>query len=101
MMVVSVEHEDEMTAREGALLLAAAMNDETKTPANTAAAVRDAAAAVGSRAAAVEAWVQVLPPADGFRAKERDYYRKVIYIKSNEIKGLIECRNKARSAPRL
>lgn len=100
MMVVSVEHEDEMTAREGALLLAAAMNDETKTPANTAAAVRDAAAAVGSRAAAVEAWVQVLPPADGFRAKERDYYRKVIYIKSNEIKGLIECRNKAQEVIR-
>lgn len=100
MMAVSVEHEDEMTAREGALLLAAAMNDETKTPANTAAAVRDAAAAVGSRAAAVEAWVQVLPPADGFRAKERDYYRKVIYIKSNEIKGLIECRNKAQEVIR-
>ena len=38
--------------------------------------------------------VQVLPPADGFRAKEKDRYRKVIYIKSNEIKGLMDCRNK-------
>ena len=27
-------------------------------------------------------------------AKEKDRYRKVIYIKSNEIKGLMDCRSK-------
>lgn len=69
MMAVAVEHEDEITAREGAVILAEAMKS------------------AGSR-------VQVLPPADGFRAKEKDRYRKVIYIKSNEIKGLMDCRNK-------
>lgn len=61
MMAVIIEHMDEITAREGAVLLAGVMTDET---------------------------IQVLPPADGFRAKEKDYYRKVIYIKSNEINGL-------------
>ena len=70
MMAVIVEHMDEITAREGAVLLAGAMTDET---------------------------IQVLPPADGFRAKEKDYYRKVIYIKSNEINGLIRCRERAQA----
>lgn len=73
MMAVVVEHADEMTAREGAVLLAAAMKG---------------------------AGVQVLPPSDGFRAKEKDHYRKVIYIKSNEIKGLMECRSKAQDMVR-
>ena len=70
MMAVIVEHMDEMMAREGAILLAGVMADEE---------------------------IQVLPPADGFRAKEKDYYRKVIYIKSNEINGLIQCRERAQS----
>lgn len=70
MMAVIVEHMDEITAREGAVLIAGAMTDET---------------------------IQVLPPADGFRAKEKDYYRKVIYIKSNEINGLIRCRERAQA----
>ena len=70
MMAVIVEHMDEMMAREGAILLAGVMTDEE---------------------------IQVLPPADGFRAKEKDYYRKVIYIKSNEINGLIQCRERAQS----
>ncbi len=73
MMAVVVEHADEMTAREGAVLLSAAMEG---------------------------AGVQVLPPSDGFRAKEKDHYRKVIYIKSNEIKGLMECRSKAQDMVR-
>lgn len=70
MMAVIVEHMDEMMAREGAILLTGVMTDEE---------------------------IQVLPPADGFRAKEKDYYRKVIYIKSNEINGLIQCRERAQS----
>lgn len=70
MMAVIVEHMDEMMAREGAILLAGVMTDEE---------------------------IQILPPADGFRAKEKDYYRKVIYIKSNEINGLIQCRERAQS----
>ena len=70
MMAVIIEHMDEITAREGAVLLAGVMTDET---------------------------IQVLPPADGFRAKEKDYYRKVIYIKSNEINGLIQCRERAQA----
>ena len=70
MMAVVVEQMDEMMAREGAILLAGVMADEE---------------------------IQVLPPADGFRAKENDYYRKVIYIKSNEINGLIQCRKRAQS----
>lgn len=73
MMAVIIEHEDEVTAREGAMLLAGAMSGED---------------------------VQILPPAEGFRAKEKDYYRKVIYIKSNEIKGLIGCRERAQALMR-
>ena len=70
MMAVIVEHEDEMTAREGSLLLAGVMAGED---------------------------VHILPPAEGFRAKEKDCYRKVIYIKSNEISGLIRSRERAQA----
>jgi primosomal protein N' (replication factor Y) len=73
MMAVVVEHEDEMTAKAGAGLLAEAMKG---------------------------ADVQVLPPSDGFRAKEKDYYRKVIYIKSKEVNGLIGCRERAQELMR-
>ena len=34
----------------------------------------------------------VLPPADAFRAKEKDLYRKVIYIKSKDEHLLHVCR---------
>ena len=68
MMVAVVEHEDEEAAKAAAEMLAGAMKGED---------------------------VQVLSPADGFRAKEKDIYRKVIYIKSSTMKGLFRCRNTA------
>ena len=87
MMAVVVEHEDEITAREGAMILAEAIKDE-------AVPMKDRAVMAQDRTESAGPWVQVLPPADGFRAKEKDRYRKVIYIKSNEIKGLMDCRSK-------
>lgn len=87
MMAVVVEHEDEITAREGAMILAEAIKDE-------AVPMKDRAVIAQDRTESAGPWVQVLPPADGFRAKEKDRYRKVIYIKSNEIKGLMDCRSK-------
>ena len=39
--------------------------------------------------------IMVLPPADAFRAKEKDCYRKVIYIKSSDENTLRMCREKA------
>ncbi|NCC00700.1 MAG: primosomal protein N' [Clostridia bacterium] len=66
MMAVVVEHEQESSAGEAAGILAEAMKKEA---------------------------VILLPPADGFRAKEKDVYRKVIYIKSPGLDELLECRS--------
>ncbi|MEE1242750.1 MAG: primosomal protein N' [Frisingicoccus sp.] len=68
MMVAVIEHEDEITVTEGSRILAETMKTSG---------------------------VHVLPPTDGFRAKEKDRYRKVIYIKSNDVEGLIRCRRQA------
>ena len=69
MMAAVAEHEDEITVREGAAVLAETLKGSD---------------------------VQVLPPAEGFHAKEKDRYRRVIYIKSQEISGLMACRERAR-----
>lgn len=39
--------------------------------------------------------VQILPPTEAFRPKEKDVYRKVMYIKSPDVKALKICREKA------
>lgn len=66
MMVCAVEHEDEMWAAGAAESLFRWMREQD---------------------------VDVLPPAEGFRPKEKDMYRKVIYIKSREMEKLIRCRD--------
>lgn len=71
LMVAVCEHEDEMLAQEGARMLALSMKGDG---------------------------VFVLPPTDGFRAKEKDHYRKVIYIKCNDKCELKACRERARQA---
>ena len=71
LMVAVCEHEDEMTVTEASKMLAMVMKSED---------------------------VLVLPPTDGFRAKEKDHYRKVIYIKSNDKNELKACRERARQA---
>lgn len=67
-MVVLLEHEDEMVVLETAQRLSEIMRSEK---------------------------TLVLPPTDAFRAKEKGYYRKVIYIKSNDLTVLKACREKA------
>lgn len=66
MMVAVMEHENQETVKTAAEMLAQGMKGED---------------------------VRILPPADGFRAKERNIYRKVIYIKSGTMKGLFRCRS--------
>lgn len=68
LMVVVCEHEDEILAMEGARLLVGTMKSSK---------------------------VLVLPPTDAFRAKEKDHYRKVIYIKSKDTNELKLCRDRA------
>lgn len=65
MMVAVCEHKDEMLVMEAANRLADIMRTEP---------------------------VIVLPPTDAFRAKEKDLYRKVIYIKSKDEHLLHVCR---------
>ena len=67
-MVVLCEHEDEWMVSEAAMQLAGIMKSDK---------------------------AMVLPPADAFRAKEKDCYRKVIYIKSSDVNALKMCREKA------
>ena len=67
-MVVLLEHEDEFFVLETAQRLAEIMRTDQTI---------------------------VLPPADAFRAKEKNCYRKVIYIKSNDVTILKTCREKA------
>ena len=68
LLVIVCEHEDELNVMEGANRLAASMEMRG---------------------------VSVLPPADAFRAKEKDYYRKVIYIKCSGEREVRLCREKA------
>lgn len=68
LMVAVCESEDEFLASDGARYLAHVMKTEN---------------------------VWVLPPTDAFRSKEKDHYRKVIYIKSSDVKALKRCREKA------
>ena len=72
-MAVIMEHEDKIRVEEAAKILSEMMKIED---------------------------VQVLPPADGFRAKEKDRYRKIIYIKGTNVNGLIACREKAQQVMR-
>ena len=73
LMAVIMEHEDKIRVEEAAKILSEMMKIED---------------------------VQVLPPADGFRAKEKDRYRKIIYIKGTNVNGLIACREKAQQVMR-
>ena len=73
LMAVIMEHEDKIRVEEAAKILSEMMKIED---------------------------VQVLPPADGLRAKEKDRYRKIIYIKGTNVNGLIACREKAQQVMR-
>ena len=68
MMVAVCEHMDEMILMEGANKLANLLRNESSI---------------------------VLPPTEAFRSKERDTYRKVIYIKTKNEEELRLCRNQA------
>ena len=70
MMVVVCEHIDEMLLREGAGKLADILRRDS---------------------------MIVLPPTEAFRSKEKDSYRKVIYIKSKNEDELRMCRNQAQN----
>lgn len=67
MMVIVCEHEDEFVVQSGADMLAEVMRSGK---------------------------VLVMPPTDAFRAKEKDRYRKVIYIKCNDKNELKLCRER-------
>ena len=70
MMVAVCEHEDEMLVMEGAMRLTEILKRNS---------------------------VIVLPPTEAFRSKEKDSYRKVIYIKAKEEHELKLCRDMAQN----
>ncbi len=69
LMAVVLEHEDHVTVKEAAGLMAAVMRETSG--------------------------VVVMSPADGFYARQKDQYRQVIYVRAKTIEDLIECRRKA------
>lgn len=69
LMVVVLEHEDAVTVKEAAGLLAAAMRQEQG--------------------------AMVMSPAEGFYARQKDQYRQVIYVRARQTKDLLACRLRA------
>lgn len=71
LMAVVLEHEDAVTVKEAAGLLAAAMRKDSK--------------------------AMVMSPAEGFYARQKDQYRQVIYVRAGETEELQACRLKAQT----
>ncbi len=69
LMAAVLEHEDAMTVKEAAGLLAAAMRQGRG--------------------------VTVMSPADGFYARQKDQYRQVIYVRAQLMGDLLDCRARA------